>query len=236
MGIDLFPWNYSPESFASNLQTKLNTKTAKLISATYDVSYTTSGNFMQFKLTGGAPGDSSRILTDHELADMAYHSAYWNLNGTTWQAPHYNMAGIWYSGESIGEPVLFAHRVDLAGEFSDLGDNWAVYDASGQETGEGIQITRKSTWVYEYERDGVTKDLNVTAITAHNFTVTTEDGDIYFWNRTAEKLEKSDGSEKWSPAFDPEITAVPGRVHTISPNMANDRFWYLNPHCSASTW
>ena len=119
------------------------------------------------------------------------------------------MTGIWYSGESIGEPVLFAHRVDLAGEFSDLGDNWAVYDASGHEI-DNLQITRVSTWAFEFKRGGVTKDLNVTAITAQIFTVTTEGGDSYFWNRTAEKLEKSDGSEKWSPAFDPEIEAVPG--------------------------
>ena len=111
---------------------------------------------------------------------MAYHAPYWGLNGTTWQAPHYNMAGVWYGGESIGEPVLFAHRVDLAGEFSDLGDNWAVYDASGHETGEGIQITRVSTWAFKYKRDDVTKDLNVTAITARNSTVTMEDGDIHF--------------------------------------------------------
>ena len=127
----------------------MNTKAAKLISATYDVSYTTGGNFIQFKLTGGATGDGSRILTDREIADMAYHSAYLNLNGTTWQAPHYNMTGLWHSGESTRESGLFAHRVDLS-ESSDFGDNWAVYDASG-ETGEGITITKKSTWVYEYE-------------------------------------------------------------------------------------
>ena len=99
----------------------------------------------------GVPGESARILTDDELGVMAYHAPYWGLNGTTWQAPHYNMTGIWYSGESIGEPVLFAHRVDLAGEFADLGDNWIVLDASGQATGEGITITKKSTWVYEYQ-------------------------------------------------------------------------------------
>ena len=97
--IDLFPWNYSADSWASNVQTKLNNKTSKLITATYDVSYTTSGNFIQFKLTGGAAGESSRILTDHELSEMAYHPPYWGLNGTTWQAPHYNMTGIWYSGD-----------------------------------------------------------------------------------------------------------------------------------------
>ena len=226
--IDLFPWNYSPDSWASNIQGKLNNKTSKLITATYDVSYTTSGYYIQFKLTGGAVGESSRILTDHELSEMAYHAAFWGIDGSTWQAPHYNMTGLWHSGESLGEPVLFAHRVDLW-EFSDIQDNWNVKDASGASTGESLKITRVSTWAFQYERAGVTKDLNVTSISAAAFTVTDEDGLIYNWNSTSQVLVKSDGSEQWDASFELEIEVVPGSVHTIAPNMAGDRYWYINP-------
>ena len=125
------------------------------------------------------------------------------------------MTGLWHSGESLGEPVLFTHRVDLS-PFSDLGDNWAVRGATGGSTGEYIKITRVSTWAFQYERGGATKDLTVTSINAVSFTVTTEDGDVYNWDSATGWLTKADNSEKWSPVFELEIEAVPGRVHTIA--------------------
>ena len=126
---------------------------------------------------------------------MAYHAPYWGLDGTTWQAPRYNMTGLWHSGESIGETVLFTHRVDLS-EYSDIQDNWNVRGQSGGNTGESIKITRVSTWAFEYERGGVTKAMKVTSINAVAFTVTTADGDVYNWDSTTRWLTKADGSEK----------------------------------------
>ena len=113
--------HYGTSALATKIQDELN-HSGKTLSATYDVQYRSANGTIDFKLIGGASGEGARILTDDELSAMAYHAPYWGLNGTTWQAPHYNMTGTWYSGESIGEPVLFAHRVDLS-ESSDLGDN-----------------------------------------------------------------------------------------------------------------
>ena len=226
--VELFPWNYSQASLAQNIQNKLNTKTAKLISATYDVSYTTSGNFIEFKLSGGAAGDSARILTDQELRELAYHPPYWRLDSGTWAMPYFDMAGLWHNGPSLGEPVLYTHEADLSTN-SEEQDNWVV-ESGGVETGETIKITQVSTWSFLYDRGGVQKTLNVTFMSASTFSVTDGDGLVFSWNAGTQRLLHPSGTETWAPRFTLEIEAIPGTFHTVTASA--ERWWYVSPPVS----
>ena len=82
------------DALATKIEDELNNNSNKTLTATYDVQYRAGNGYIEFKLSGGASGESARILTDQELRDQTYHAphhtiravAIGNWRTTTWRA------------------------------------------------------------------------------------------------------------------------------------------------------